>query len=157
LLNIAYIFLYSACAVYLPVPSEAPMFWFPSLPRSTVLIVCALGKGAGAYVMFWSGDRFRQTALFEKVTDWFHSAMDYVGILDKWLSFLRWIDRLIQRYGLWGFLLVMSIPGVPMKTPIYSVSVLRISGPKFALAVMAGTVVRNSVVYGGYLLSRMLR
>lgn len=120
------------------------MFWFPSVPRPTVLVFCALGKGAGAYLVFLSGDRFRQTKLFTKV-------MRLLRLEALWLALSDWMERVMQRFGFFGFIALMSIPAMPMRSAIYSVSLLKINGAKFAIGVMAGTIVRNSLVYMGYI------
>ena len=125
------------------------MFWFPAVSRPTVLIVCALGKGTGAYLVFLSGDRFRQTKFFNKV-------MESLHVQRVWDRLSNWMERIMQRYGFFGFVGLMSIPGMPMRSAIYSVSLLNINGPKFAIGVMVGTIVRNSLVYLGYVSLRTI-
>jgi membrane protein YqaA with SNARE-associated domain len=54
--SVTIIFVYSfGCAIFSPLPSEAPMFLFPELSRFTVLVSCALGKSSGAYLVLISG------------------------------------------------------------------------------------------------------
>ena len=145
LLDISYIFLYeAACAIFLPLPSEAPMFLFPNLSRVTVLIVCALGKGAGAYLVFITGDRFSQSGLFDKIIQVFRMKR-------LWIKLLAWSERFMRSYGFLGFLVLMSIPAMPMRSAIYSVSILEINAIQFALGSAFGTVIRCLLVYGGYL------
>jgi membrane protein YqaA with SNARE-associated domain len=143
-LDLSYIFLYSAaCAIFLPLPSEAPMFLFPNLSRVTVLVVCALGKGCGAYIIFLSGDWISQSGTLNRLVKMF-------GLERLWIRLLAWSNRIMKSYGLVGFLMLMSLPGMPMRSAIYSFSILRINGVVFALGVAIGTVVRNSLVYFGY-------
>lgn len=145
LLNIATIFIYSAaCAVYLPLPSEAPMFLYPDLSRLTVLLACAAGKGAGAYFVFISGSLIQQSRPYNKLLGFLH-------LKDYWERFTNWVAQFIRSYGLWGFFIFMSVPAMPMRTPIYVASVLKVRRLSFVLAVMAGTIVRNTLVYWGYL------
>lgn len=144
LLDIIFIFLYSAaCAIYLPLPSEAPMFLFPHLSRITVLLFCALGKGSGAYLVFVTGNRFRQTQFFNRV-------VELLRIKSFWERLSVWMENFMKAYGFPGFLTLMSVPGMPMRSAIYSISFLKISSLKFASSVAVGTVVRNSLVYWGY-------
>lgn len=143
-LDVGYIFIYSAaCAIFLPLPSEAPMFLFPELSRAAVLVACALGKGSGAYVVFISGDWLGKSDLFKWLTRLFR-------VERLWSKFLGWSQRFMKSYGFLGFLAMMSIPAMPMRSAIYSVSVLDINGVQFALGAAVGTVVRNSLVYFGY-------
>ena len=150
LLDIIYIFFYSAaCAIYLPLPSEAPMFLFPRLHRVTVLLICALGKGCGAALVFATGDRFRQTRFFNHVMDVLHAKA-------IWLKLSAWMEQIMKKWGFWGFVLLMAVPGMPMRSAIYSVSFVRINGAKFVGGVMIGTIVRNSLVYLGYVSIRSI-
>jgi len=120
------------------------MFLFPELSRITVLVACALGKGSGAYVVFISGDWLGKS-------DFFKGLMRLLKVERLWSRFLGWSQRFMTSYGFLGFLAFMSIPGMPMRSAIYSVSVLDINGIQFALGAAVGTIVRNSLVYFGYL------
>ena len=144
LLDIGYIFVYeAACAIFLPLPSEAPMFLFPDLSRVTVLAACALGKGFGSYLVFIFGDYFSQTTLFDKV-------IELLRLKNFWMGLMAWSERFMKSYGFIGFLILMSLPGMPMRSAIYSVSILGINGVQFALGSAVGTVIRSLLVYGGY-------
>jgi membrane protein DedA with SNARE-associated domain len=139
------IYLYeAACAIFLPLPSEAPMFLFPELSRMTVLAACGLGKGCGAYLVFRSGDRIRQSRLFRR-------ALRALSLEAVWMRLTDWAARVMRTYGFAGFLLVQSMPGMPMRSAVYSASLLGVTPAKFALGAAVGTIVRNLVVYGGYL------
>jgi membrane protein DedA with SNARE-associated domain len=143
--SVLLIALYEAgCAIFLPLPSEAPMFLFPELSRATVLAVCAVGKGCGAYIVLASGDRLRQSPLF-------HSMLRALAVERAWSRLSDWGDRFMRRYGFAGFLFVQSCPGLPMRSAIYSVSLLNITAVKFAVGVAIGGTVRNVLVYGAYL------
>jgi len=142
--SIVFIFLYeAACAIFLPLPSEAPMFLFPDLSRVTVLAICAAGKGCGAYVVFRSGDRLRESRLFRAV-------LRALSLEAVWLRLVDWAARFMKSYGFVGFLFVQSTPGMPMRSAVYSASLLGVTPAKFAVGVGVGTIVRNLLVYGGY-------
>jgi len=143
-LDILYIFFYeAACAIFLPLPSEAPMFMFPNLSRVTVLATCALGKTAGACMVFVSGGLLRRSKLIFTI-------IDVVGVKSIFQKLSVWSERLINSYGYLGFIFLMSTPGMPMRSAIYSVSVLKINVALFAGGVAVGTIIRNSLVWGGY-------
>ena|ERR1051325_2900816 len=145
LLDFGTIFFYSAaCAVYLPLPSEAPMFLFPEFSRLTVLLACAAGKGTGAYFVFITGSLLQQSKLYNKL-------LEILRLKAYWENFTNWILRIVQSYGLFGFFVFMSVPAMPMRTPIYAASVLKLRRLPFVLAVAVGTVVRNLLVYWGFL------
>jgi len=148
--DIVYILVYeAACAIFLPLPSEAPMFLFVNLSRATVLVACALGKACGAYVVFRSGDAVRQSAFFIRMI----RAVEFERV---WLSMTIWSKKFMHKYGFLGFLFLMSIPGMPMRSAIYSVSMLGINALQFSIGSAAGTVIRNLLVYWGYLSLRSL-
>lgn len=146
LLDIGYIFVYeAACAVFLPLPSEAPMFLFPNLSRVTVLVASALGKGSGSYLVFVSGGWFRQSLLFDKI-------IKLLRLRNLWVKLTAWSETFMKSYGFLGFLALVSIPGMPMRSAIYSASILGINAVQFALGSAVGTIIRSLLVYGGYVL-----
>ena len=150
LLDIGYIFFYeAACAVFLPTPSEAPMFLFPDLSRTTVVLPCALGKGTGSYIVFLTGDRFRRSRFFARTL----KLLRLDGLFSRLLAIS---ENVMATYGYLGFLFVLSIPAMPMRSAIYSVSLLRIDALKFALGAAIGTIPRNLLVWGGYRLLKGL-
>lgn len=55
----------------------------------------------------------------------------------------------MKTYGVWGFLFFMSVPFMPMRTAIYSVSMMKVNRVSLILAVAIGTIIRNSIVYWG--------
>lgn len=143
-LDIVYIFVYeAACAIFLPLPSEAPMFLFPRLSRITVLIACALGKGFGSYIVFRSGGLLKESKAFLKF-------LAFIRLDSLWVRFFAWSEGVMKTYGLLGFLVFMSVPGMPMRSSIYSASMMKINAFQFSLGSAIGTIIRCSLVYGGY-------
>ena len=142
--DIIYIFFYTAaCAVLIPTPVEAPMFLFPQLSRITVLLASALGKGFGSYLIFITGDRFRKTKVFSSV-------IEFRLIKPVWEKLSNWSEKIIRKYGFLGFIICQGTPGLPMRSSIYSVSILGIDSFQFALGSAIGTVIRCTIVYAWY-------
>jgi uncharacterized membrane protein YdjX (TVP38/TMEM64 family) len=142
-LDSLYIFLYElVCTIY-PAPIEAPMFLFPNRSRITVLLAAAVGKGLGSYLMFISGGRFGQSRLFNYITE-----LRYIR--PAWKRIKEWTDNIMNSYGLMGFVVCQSVPGLPMRTAIYSVSILKINPWQYAIGSGIGTIVRCLIVYGSY-------
>jgi uncharacterized membrane protein len=144
LISSSIIYIYSfTTAIYSPLPSEAPMFAFPELSRLEVLFWCALGKSSGAYTVFISGATIRESKLFNKI-------LNFLRLTSLWSRFFEWMRSFMKTHGVWGFFLFMSIPFMPMRTAIYSVSLLEVNRLSLILAVAVGTVIRNSIVYWGF-------
>lgn len=143
LISVSIVYIYSFCsAIYSPLPSEAPMFLFPDLTRIEVLIFCALGKSSGAYIVFLSGSKIQQAETFLKF-------ISFLRLQSFWLRFSTWVNEFMKTYGIWGFLFFMSVPFMPMRSAIYSVSITKTNHLYLVLAVAVGTVIRNSIVYWG--------
>src|SRR4028119_2094470 len=90
LTSILIVYAYSfACAIYSPLPSEAPMFLFPELSRFEVLLFSALGKATGAYIVFISGATVRQTKIFNKT-------LSFLRLQSLWLRFSKWTEKFMK-------------------------------------------------------------
>lgn len=152
LIDLSFIFLYSvACAIIpLPLLAEAPMFLFPRLSRASVLITCAIGKGSGALVVLLLGGLVAPVYLGSKIVSL--PLLEGIGS-----SIFTAVSSFMRTYGFWAFLLSMSVPFFPMRTAIYSASLLGVNPLKFALAVAFGTIIRTSLVFWGYKSIRRFR
>lgn len=143
LISSGLVFIYAfTTAIYSPLPSEAPMFAFSELSRLEVLLLCALGKSAGAFIVFVSGTTLREAK-------WFNTILNFFHLRSLWIKFFEWADNFMKTYGVWGFLFFMSVPFMPMRTAIYSVSMMKVNRVSLILAVAIGTIIRNSIVYWG--------
>ncbi|HRI04778.1 MAG TPA: hypothetical protein PLL77_13640 [Pyrinomonadaceae bacterium] len=150
------IFLYSlATAIFSPLPSEAPMFVFPELTRPEVLIWCAAGKSTGAYVVFLSGKGLKHTKFFYLVSKiriiLLKRVVNLVLLRKLRIVIVRAVRFLLNRYGIWAFLGFMSIPLMPMRSAIYASAVTNMKHLNLILAVAVGTIIRNSLVFYGFL------
>lgn len=136
-----YVFIYNiACAIFWPTPSEAPLLLYKELPLPIIILVSAIGKGVGAYIV---------------CKTWF--------TLDKVLKkirfrFLFWpksrIELYIKNKGFIAYLLMQSIPFMPMRSGIYIYSYISQDSKLVAIGAFIGTIFRNLLmlvlVYFGY-------
>lgn len=137
------ILLYELVCTVTPAPIEAPMFLFPELPRWAVLITIAIGKGCGTYLFFIIVHNLKRTRVLARIGE----ARSRVPI---WNKLSRWSKGIVDSYGLLGFLLIQSIPGLPMRSAVYAASLLGINAIKFSVAAAIGAVVRCLIIYGSY-------
>ena len=142
LLLIFYVFIYNiACAIFLPTPSEAPMLLYKKVPLPIIILISAFGKGLGAYIVC------RTWATLDKTLKKFR------------LSFLFWPKARIERYirgkGFIAYLIMQSIPFMPMRSSIYIFSYISQNGKQVAIGAIIGTILRNIIMlllfYFGYL------
>jgi len=137
-----YLFIYAtACAIFLPTPSEAPIFLYPKFPMTFILIISALGKGIGACI----------------VCEWWE-LLDTLLIRFKLrrLTFRKdRLERYIQKWGFWAYFFTQAVPFMPMRTAIYVYSYLGRNTSLVGLGAGIGTVIRMLFMYGivwlGYL------
>lgn len=137
------IFLYQLLCTFLPSPIEAPMFMFPQLPRWSVLMTSAIGKGSGTYLFFILVDRLKQTRVLARIGETSNRT-------PIWNKLTQWSKGIVDSYGLLGFIVCQSIPGLPMRSAVYAVSLLRIKRIRFSVASAVGAVVRCMIVYASY-------
>ncbi len=111
------LFLFSfAAAVVLPIPVETAIALAPlSIPIPLVALVSGLGKGLGAFTVFFVGGTIEKTVLTYTRWRWFR------WILNKSEAFVR-------RFGYPAVYLVMSIPLMPDTVPLYIFSLLNKEG-----------------------------
>lgn len=133
------IFIYSALSALLPSFAEAPMLCFPRLSRLFVLFTCAVGRGAGAFLIFVAGNLLGAGTLVSGITDRLSSV--YV---------VNVILGLIKAYPLAAFLVSVSIPPLPLRLAFYSASIAGVNPSVFAFAVALGTVIRTSLIFWVY-------
>lgn len=97
-----------------------------------------LGSVAGCSLLYWVGRKGRQFMLKRGYSDRINRA-----------------ERLYQRFGLWAIIVPCVMPPpTPFKIFVLSAGVLRLSFPKFLMAVLIGRTIRYlswgilAVVYG---------
>ena len=131
------IFLYEvAAAIILPTPSELPVLGHAKLPLGWILAFAVAGKTVGSYVVFFLGDRAKETARFRRL------AARY-----RWIqAVLGWSERFVRRYGFFAVLLLLSIPGFPDTVSLYLFAIVGNRPVLFSIASGLGTGVRILLV-----------
>ncbi|MBN1280039.1 MAG: hypothetical protein JXA00_00145 [Candidatus Thermoplasmatota archaeon] len=135
-------FLYAvAAAVFLPIPVEIGLF-NPVLPAPVLITILALGKGAGAFIVFLLGSTIRKT-------------------LKKWelgtplmKKIVAACETFVRKYGYIGLLIIMSTPLMIDSLTLYLFSLLNPSmdgtsaltkGKFVAINIIAGAL-RGTIV-----------
>ncbi len=134
------VFLYEVgAALILPTPSELPVLVAPWLPLAWVFVFAVSGKIVGSYLVFFLGDRMKQTARFHRLADrhaWIRSVM-------------TWSERFVRRYGVFAVFILLSIPGFPDTVSLYLFALVGRRPVLFAVAAGLGTAVRMGIVLAG--------
>jgi len=120
-------------AVILPIPVEIGLF-NSSVSPLLLVIIMAIGKGAGAYIVFEIGYRARR--LLRRVTSG--------GLLTK--KIIDALERFVRRHGHIGLFIIMSIPLMIDSVSLYLFSLLNPSEGETAL--QKGTFVLINIVAG---------
>ena len=129
-----YIFFYEVlCAIFWPTPSEAPLLLYPKFSLFAINVVCALGKGIGAYLVCKGYDILE--VLFKRLH------------IDRFLMVSPRVQSLILKKGFWAYLLIQSVPFMPMRTGIYIYSFTTRNGFFVAFGAFVGTIIRNYLMF----------
>lgn len=137
-----YIFIYNvACAIFWPTPSEVPLLLYQKLPLPVIILVSGIGKGFGAYLVCKTWDTL------DKILKKLH------------FNLLFWsksrVEHYIRKKGFVAYLLMQSIPFMPMRSSIYIFSYISQNSKQVAIGAAIGTIFRNllmlSLVYLGYI------
>ncbi len=136
-MSINIIFYESACAIYFPFPSEVPLLLYRKFSLFWIIIVSSIGKGLGAYIVYigWY--------LIENILNSFHLTLFF------WqeTNMGQWIMNFIQSEGFWAYLFMQSIPFAPMRSSIYSYSLVSENGMAVVLGAVIGTIFRNLLMF----------
>jgi membrane protein YqaA with SNARE-associated domain len=127
------IFLYEVgTAVILPTPSEVPVLGYTWIPLGWIFAFAVAGKIAGSYLIFFLGDRAKETERFGRLVARF-----------RWLAaIMAWSERFVNRYGVVAVFILLSIPGFPDTVSLYLFALVGKRPVVFALAAGLGTGVR---------------
>ncbi len=138
--GLALVFLYEvAAALVLPTPSELPVIGYTWLPIGWVFAVAVAGKILGSYLVFFLGDRMKETARFQRLADRY-----------AWIrAVMSWSERFVRRYGVFAVFVLLSIPGFPDTVPLYAFALVGRRPVLFAVASGLGTAVRMGLVLAG--------
>jgi membrane protein YqaA with SNARE-associated domain len=140
--GLALVFLYEVgTALVLPTPSELPVLGHTVLPIGWVFVVAVAGKIVGSYLVFFVGDRMKETARFRRLAE-----------RHAWIrAVLSWSERFVRRYGVFGVFVLLSIPGFPDTVSLYLFAAVGRRPVLFAIAAGLGTGVRMGLVLAGVL------
>jgi membrane protein DedA with SNARE-associated domain len=134
------VFLYEVgAAVILPTPSELPLATYTWLPVGWVVLFAVAGKTVGSYVLFFLGDRMKNTERFHRLvarSRTLQRAMD-------------WSERFVQRFGVFAVFLLLCIPGFPDTVSLYLFALVGQRPVLFSLAAGAATALRFGLVILG--------
>jgi uncharacterized membrane protein YdjX (TVP38/TMEM64 family) len=126
-------------ALVLPTPSELPVLSRSWLPIGWVFAFAVAGKILGSYLVFFLGDRMKETARFHRLADRY-----------AWIrSVMAWSERFVRRYGVFAVFILLSIPGFPDTASLYLFALVGQRPVLFAVAAGLGTAVRMGLVLAG--------
>ena len=149
-----YIFVYEIfCAIFLFTPSEAPILLskapvllYPRLSFLTIIIISALGKGFGAWIVC------KWLDILEKLFKHLH--------LHRFFSPKTRIKNYLASKGFIAYFLMQAIPFMPMRSSIYVYSFISRNGAKVAIGAAIGTIFRNLLmlllIWFGYISAKTL-
>ncbi|MFP4546044.1 MAG: hypothetical protein ACLFPN_04250, partial [Methanomassiliicoccales archaeon] len=121
-------------AVFLPIPVELGLIWSPATPFFVKALILGAGKCVGSILVFYLGIRVEPMVRRWERWPWF-----------TW--FVEKSEKLVQRFGYVGLLILLSIPGMVDTIPIYLFSIFNKEGRVlemryFALVNFIGGVIR---------------
>jgi len=133
-------FLYAVGTVIaLPSPQELILGAVAKAPAWAVILVGALGRGVGAYLLFFAGDRLKR---FSKIQKW----RERDARLQRWVARTeKWVNRL----GAPALFFFLLIPGFPDTIMSYLLAWFSRRPWAFAFAVAAASSLRLILAYLG--------
>jgi membrane protein YqaA with SNARE-associated domain len=134
------VFLYEVgAAVILPTPAELPLAMYKWLPLGWMVLFAAAGKTLGSYLVFFLGDRLKNTQHFQRWVNRYRPLQAIMG----------WSERFVRRYGVFAVFLLLCIPGFPDTVSLYLFAIIGQRPVLFSLAAGLATAVRFGLVIFG--------
>lgn len=133
-LRLAILLYTAACAVFLPTPSEAVLLLRDQVPLRDILIAAAIGKALGSLVL-------GQAAI--GIAGWIERS--------RFARLVALSDRRraqLVRWGLPAYVVMQSVPFLPMRSSIYAYAHISRSLPRVAIGAGVGTLVRTTLMLG---------
>lgn len=127
--------------------TELPMFLFPNLSRTAVVLSCCIGKGLGAYSILLFGTRIQSFSLWNRVRGYGARLLKRAGVLNVAERVNTRLESFVKRNGFPAYLLLMSVPFAPMRSTTYAAALLGAPPLMYAIGAAIGTAVRNLIVY----------
>jgi len=135
------VFLYEfGAAVILPTPSGIPVLGYTWIPLGWIFLFAVAGKTVGSYLIFFLGDRVKETARFQRLAQRYR----WIGLV------MDWSERFVRRYGVFAVFVLLSIPGFPDTVALYFFALVGNRPMLFAIASGLGTAVRMGVLLLGF-------
>lgn len=133
-------FLYAlGTVVVLPSPQELVLGATAVAPGWAVIAVAALGRAAGAYLLFSLGDRLKR---WQEIQNWRNRG----ARLQMWIARVeRWVNRL----GAPALFFFLLIPGFPDTAMSYVLALFSRKPWAFTLAVAVASALRLTLAYLG--------
>jgi hypothetical protein len=122
-----------ACTLFWPTPSEAPLLLYPQWSLVTILALCVVGKVLGAITI---------------LVGWTHMERLAVRAPGRVVRFRDWVRDRLARWGFPAYLVMQSVPFMPMRTSLYVYAGVAKDWRPVVLGIAAGTVVRNLLMFG---------
>ncbi len=133
-------FLYAVGTVLvLPSPQELVLGAVASAPGWTVILVAVLGRIAGAYVLFFLGDRLKR---WQRIQIW----REKEARVQLWIAR---VEKWVNRMGAPALFFLLLIPGFPDTGMSYVLALFSRRPGAFALAVAGASAVRLTLAYFG--------
>jgi membrane protein YqaA with SNARE-associated domain len=140
LVGLLLVFLYEVgAAVILPTPAELPLVTYKWLPVGWMTLFAVAGKIVGSYLVFFLGDRMKNTERFHRLVDRYRALR----------TIMSWSERFVRRFGVFAVFLLLCIPGFPDTVSLYLFAAVGQRPVLFSLAAGAATAVRFGFVILG--------
>jgi membrane protein YqaA with SNARE-associated domain len=140
LVGLLLVFLYEiGAAVILPTPAELPLVTYKWLPVGWMTLFAVAGKIVGSYLVFFLGDRMKNTERFHRLVDRYRALR----------AIMKWSERFVRRFGVFAVFLLLCIPGFPDTVSLYLFAIVGQRPVLFSLAAGAATAVRFGFVILG--------
>jgi membrane protein DedA with SNARE-associated domain len=140
LVGLLFVFLYEVgAAVILPTPAELPLVTYKWLPVGWMTLFAVVGKIIGSYLVFFLGDRMKNTERFHRLVNRYRALRGVMG----------WSERFVRRYGVFAVFLLLCIPGFPDTVSLYLFALIGQRPVLFSLAAGMATAVRFGLVILG--------
>jgi len=104
-----------AAAIILPIPVEIGLSLNPGVFFPIKALVMGLGKGTGAFAVYYIGGKVEETVMRYTKWGWY-----------RWL--LEKSEKFVRRFGYFALYAIMSIPGMVDTIPLYIFSILNKEG-----------------------------
>jgi len=122
------------CVIALPGFAQAPVLLYPKLPLAEILLSSACGRILAVLTLCVVERRLGHRSLLER------AKARSTRLIKKTLAF-------VERYGVWGMIIVVAIPGLPTRSPLYVTVLTRPNVVWLAVAYASASSIRDILVW----------